>query len=544
MRAPLLFIVALGALVAGCQAPLLKTSSSSSRNLELTFLISGTSTTTPSGSSATASGSRLLLATARSLTVTLTLQGAAAATATQTVALAGDATQATLLFPNTPVGLYTVAAQAFNAEGTVTFEQTGTADLLTFGDPTVVLNLVPTEASLAGDLAPAGTYEGSMEAGASKSWRVPASALVGSLSVVFSTGDPSLLCFVQGADGRQLNADPTARNIEVAVDAGEYAFVTLYNSSTALQGYLFVLNTPGSVDVSVTTDGTYQSLVFSPSALTVSAGLPVTLAAGFGGTDWNWTVSPSVSGASAGSAFTFTPPSPGTYTVSASVTGSDGIYYSGSLVVTANQVPITGLLLSLFTRDSGTSTITDASTYRTNGTVTGTVTPTTDGSGNTAYHFDSGATVATTSAQTQLSYDHDFSYSLWFSVDALGVTGYPPIVGQKTSGGNQFGFLTCVSGTSLKVQLNDSGVGSKEVAVPLTAETTYHLLVVYTATNTTETVYLNGAPVGTVAYSDTAAAPGGAGLSFGGTGFAGTIGRFRMYDRALSADEVTVLYQE
>jgi len=111
--------------------------------------------------------------------------------------------------------------------------------------------------------------------------------------------------------------------------------VTAEDGST--QSYTVTVTVTSSISITFTTSS-YQTLSFSSTALTTAVGTAIEIAptgsVTSGGTSWQWYVNGTLSSSS--SSFSFTPTTPGFYTVSVTVVFG-GTSYSGSLNITASR---------------------------------------------------------------------------------------------------------------------------------------------------------------------------------------------------------------
>ena len=223
-----------------------------------------------------------------------------------------------------------------------------------------------------------------------------------------------------------------------------------------------------------------------------------------------------------------------------------------------------GLVLAMnfnsetITGSAGSETVLDSSGHNNHGTNVG-ATHDPDGGFNDggAFGYDgvndyvvivSGATLDVATAA--------YSVSLWIKFNALPTNNKQVIIYEKgTLTGASPGYALGLSNNAGVFQLNlpKFGVANQLYNWTPTLGVWYHIVAVqnYTSTPTTVTFYVNGFPLGitgsnTSAYGNTAgynAYIGGAtGFTVNFDVFSGLIDDVRIYDRALSADEVKTLY--
>jgi uncharacterized repeat protein (TIGR02543 family) len=244
-----------------CSSPFHSQSSSGSvaKGLKLSFLIQGTSAST------SAKGAKLLLPTVKTLVVSLTPADSWLSTPSpQTVTVGSATTVVSASFTAVQYGNYTIAAKAFDSNGNLAFRQSSP---LTFSatSASVTLNLVPVDVNTTDlQLTTAQSYTGTLDAGTSKTWAIPAGTSISSNYGVRITADSAIMFFAQDSTGAMINTDTSARTITASQAAG--SFLTLYNSGTANLPIKFVLSA-----VNMVYDGNGATSGNAPTDLTAYA---------------------------------------------------------------------------------------------------------------------------------------------------------------------------------------------------------------------------------------------------------------------------------
>jgi len=249
-------------LATACQVPL-TSAKTPSRGVTLNFVISGAGPAPLQRTTA-----RLLLPTVSTLSVTLTPQAPGSPVVTATVSIPSGASVVPVSFSQVSSGVCTVFAQAFDAAGTVQFQQTAT---LTFGaaQNSATLNLVPAFSSNANQLASGQNVSGTIPAGTALSWNVPPSSLVGGGWGLTLMTSSSVLLFAQDSGGASFPASDTMGIVtNVRVKDGGTSYITLYNPTTTDQGFEFVLGAP-TVAFTVNSQTPYFTAAFAAGSTTV-----------------------------------------------------------------------------------------------------------------------------------------------------------------------------------------------------------------------------------------------------------------------------------
>jgi len=196
--------------------------------------------------------------------------------------------------------------------------------------------------------------------------------------------------------------------------------------------------------------------------------------------------------------------------------------------------------------DAGASTTTDSVGGNT-GTVTGaTATTSVKGIANQAYSFNGSSNYINVGTSSTLFPDA-FTFSAWINRGTLsGGDGYYQIVG-RDSGGSAYAVLLIKSTGKLapyiygNASINYDGTGT----YTLSTSTWYHVVMTYDSTNGLK-AYVNGNLDGSVAANGNPVNVSNA-TTIGysilyGRYFNGSIDSVRVYRRALTADEVTTIY--
>lgn len=187
----------------------------------------------------------------------------------------------------------------------------------------------------------------------------------------------------------------------------------------------------------------------------------------------------------------------------------------------------------------------DSSAYRNHGTISGTLTPTTDrkGKANGAYVFGGGYITAPDSPSLNIQ-GNQVTMSAWFkpSVDVSAMNNtYPTLIAKRPwqVGGYAAHFVR--NNGEIIVQYCYTGTcPHASNGTPLTANTWYHYVGVVDGSKLY--LYINGVLVKEVTASGVAIGSS-AGSLFGiGQNFQGAIDDVRIYNRALSAEEVATQY--
>jgi hypothetical protein len=135
-----------------------------------------------------------------------------------------------------------------------------------------------------------------------------------------------------------------------------------------------------------------------------------------------------------------------------------------------------------------------------------------------------------------------FSFSVWFNVSNVSGTKY--LIGKSAFSFLEYGL--CVNGAAIQMLLGNNSSGwviVAQSATPVTANTWNHA--VFTYNGTTATIYLNGASVGNASGSITTSGTGEFGIGTSpnyGQNWAGSISSVGFWKRALTASEVTALW--
>jgi hypothetical protein len=184
-------------------------------------------------------------------------------------------------------------------------------------------------------------------------------------------------------------------------------------------------------------------------------------------------------------------------------------------------------------------------------TVTSSVTTGTDHNGNANPNYYVISDTITATADSMFSSSESFSISVWVNIDSLPGTGaYPRIVSSASSSGNfeYFLFTDGNNAGALTAYVGICGSGGTEATVydaTIVADTWYHAVMTYDGATQIVALYVDGVCVGTKKYTASAVSAPTSGLTIGETrvvNFAGTIGDVRVYERVLSAAEVSALY--
>ena len=200
------------------------------------------------------------------------------------------------------------------------------------------------------------------------------------------------------------------------------------------------------------------------------------------------------------------------------------------------SIPTNGLVLHYKIDSFDANTLIDeVGTY--NGAGVGTPVAISDGKFNGAIAFNGTNRVST----TYVVQDGDISVSFWMrSADFTGTTRY--LLSQSPSGNITFAFG--IHGDSKQLIL--SGFAASGILMGQALDGVWHNVIVVAA-NSIQTIYLDGTEIGSYAYSHVIA---GGSLAVGAAGnhntnrFIGDMDQIRIYERALTATEVTALFNE
>jgi len=206
--------------------------------------------------------SRLLLPTAKTITVTLEPEIAGSNLSTpEPVTNDLESNLVAVRFPNIVYGRYVVAAEAFDADGKLTFQQSAPIEVKDIETPKI-LNLVPVEfdGTSLDSTTNAQAVSDTLGPGEARTWQVPAGALVDktyrlNMDLLFTE---DLTMYAQKLDGTLRNDENTAAFVQ-AVDIGASAasYLTLYNSGNSTLQIRFVINGLGiTYDANGATSGT------------------------------------------------------------------------------------------------------------------------------------------------------------------------------------------------------------------------------------------------------------------------------------------------
>jgi hypothetical protein len=224
---------------------------------------------------------------------------------------------------------------------------------------------------------------------------------------------------------------------------------------------------------------------------------------------------------------------------------------TGTLDTTANTAyPIANTVYYKLEGGSGT-TVTDSSGNGYNGTATS-VTYAAGRFGQAAVFNGSSSVITSSSAGTAINVS-SLSFSLWFKTNLNDSTDRILINSYDGSGNERFYASLLNSGLSVVIYDSSSAVYIQNFINTVTTGTWYHLSVTHTGTTTT--VYLNGTPITPSATTGTAVAiktplsppplTMGQLQDYPGTyAFNGSIDQVRIFNSALSAGNVTSLYNE
>jgi hypothetical protein len=191
----------------------------------------------------------------------------------------------------------------------------------------------------------------------------------------------------------------------------------------------------------------------------------------------------------------------------------------------------------------------DSTPYADNGTVTG-ATLTTDrhGDSNDAYSFNGSGNYISIANASQLDPTSALSVSLWFEGNLSSSTVGGLIAKDLGGGGvNNPPYGLWVSSGKLTFFTDESGDDNISITSgTLSNSTWYHAVGTYDGT--TMRLYINGSLIGTANQPAVAATTGNLEIGQQKSGFSrwfnGSIDDVRIYNRALSASEVTALYME
>jgi formylglycine-generating enzyme required for sulfatase activity len=157
-----------------------------------------------------------------------------------------------------------------------------------------------------------------------------------------------------------------------------------------------------------------------------------------------------------------------------------------------------------------------------------------------SYVFDAGNSY-------QYGYVSSFTVSIWFKMDNL-VNTEAKIL-EQTSAGGQFNYFLYPASSTLWASVGQNGAPgvSANVSAPISANTWYHAVIVYSSQ--VNSFYLNGAYINSATCTASGASTNSGTLSLGSLpyedpGFYGSFDDLRIYNRALSAAEVSALYHE
>ncbi len=234
-----------------------------------------------------------------------------------------------------------------------------------------------------------------------------------------------------------------------------------------------------------------------------------------------------------------------------------GLYDTGSsdkLGTSAGQAAGTGRLdsglVGYWKYDDGSgSTAADASTNADTGTLTNGPTWTTGQIGG-AVNFDGNNDYVTSAGATGADIRDSISLAHWVKFDAFPTSGnHSTFINNDTGGNHLYTFELYNNSGAYFITFVPGGGGNENTsaAVSISTGTWYHMAVSYDAQSNDVIFYLNGAVVGTADDSVVGGYAGGTGtLYFGadaGTGsyLDGQMDEVRIYDRALSSDEMAAL---
>ncbi|MBU0926557.1 MAG: SUMF1/EgtB/PvdO family nonheme iron enzyme [Spirochaetes bacterium] len=180
---------------------------------------------------------RLILPTASVLEVTLIPELGGDSIVSAPTAIDAGASEVPVSLTEIPYGTYTVKAEAKTGAGAVLFMQTATGIAIGSNAVTVMLNLVPADAT-ALDAAGASAIDiPSLGAGESRTWFLaPGAGLLVARSVFFSGLGPDSMAFLQSADGKlvALSHGASSRLPTMSLGSGNPAYLTVYSGSSAV----------------------------------------------------------------------------------------------------------------------------------------------------------------------------------------------------------------------------------------------------------------------------------------------------------------------